>query len=108
MARAQSARCTFPHETVVHDYAGPARMQLVPSKRTTDPLKRPQVIHFDPHIRAGDHMVLGYDVLQVATYLVVANVLHVRGTWWATLEPVVPPVTVSGKTYRGWSTRSPG
>ena len=94
-----TVRCV-PHQTVVHDYAGPERMQLVPSKRTSDPLKRPQVVHFDPDIRVGDHMVLGYDALQASTYLVVANFLHIKGTWWATLEPVGPPdITVAGQTF---------
>lgn len=88
------------HETVVHDYSGPDRMQLVPSKRTTDPQQRPQVIHFDLDIKCGDHLVLGYDPMQASTYRVAANIRHLKGTWWATLEPLdAPPVTVTGQTF---------
>ena len=95
------------HQTEVHDYSGPESTQLVPSKRTTDHLKRQQIIHFDASIRAGDHIVLGYDRFQATTFLIVANIRHPEGvkkTWWATLEPVGPPeVTVTGQTFgRRW------
>lgn len=102
MAKARSVRRVAPLETVIHDYSGPERSQLVPSKRSTDHFRRPQIIHFDRTIRAGDHIVLGYEPFEAETFLVAANIRHpdkVKGVWWATLEPLDTPVTIAGATF---------
>jgi len=87
---------------VIHDYSGRIRDMGVIPKRTVDPLRRRQVIHFDGSMRPGHVLVIGSDPFQARCWLVKASILHpegIAGVYWATIVPVAFPVTVLGQTY---------
>ena len=82
-----------------HALIGP---RLEPER--ADHLSRPRfkVTLWEPGIRRGDVIRWGKDIASLATFQVLSvhPMKGAQGVWKAELGRVLPPVTVSGRTYQ--------